>query len=105
MGRIIRECVARGLETPKFEEEDNQFRVTLYAKKKHKAILEEWQKELINYLKKKKKISTKEAATFWKVTSRTARLRLIKLTDAGLIRKTGTSLRDPQSGYVLIDIV
>jgi ATP-dependent DNA helicase RecG len=101
LSRIIKECAQRGLEEPKFEELNNQFRVTLYAKQKHKVIFESWQKEFINYLKKKKKISTKEAAIFWKVTSRTARLRLIKLIDAGIVRKTGTSLRDPRSSYVL----
>ena len=103
IGRIIKECALRGLEDPKFEEINNQFRVTLYAKKKHKEILESWQKELINYLRKKDKISTKEASILWKITSRTARFRLIKLTDAGIIRKTGTSLKDPQSGYILTD--
>lgn len=101
--RIIKECVQRGLEKPKFEEINNQFRVTLYGKKSKKMILEPSQKELIQYLKKKEKVSTKEAALLWKVTVRTARTRLMKLVDVGIIKKTGTSLKDPQSNYILID--
>jgi ATP-dependent DNA helicase RecG len=102
--RIIKECAQHGLETPKFEELNNQFRVTLYNKKKNKIILESWQKELINHLKKKDRISTKEAASLWKVTVRTARTRLIKLIDAGIIKKTGTSLKDPYGNYILINV-
>ena len=100
--RIIKECAQRGLEDPKFEELNNQFRVTLYAKKKNKMILESWEKELMHHFKKKDKISTKEAASLWKVTARTSRTRLIKLIDAGVVRKIGTSLRDPQSSYVAV---
>ena len=99
--RIIKECTQAGLETPKFEEINSQFRVTLYSTKKHKVLLIPWQKELISYLKKKGAISTKQAAILWDVTSRTARVRLIKLVDVGLIRKTGTSPKDPLSEYIL----
>jgi len=100
--RIMKECAQRGLEKPKFEELNNQFRVTLYGKKKKKTLLEAWQKELIAYLRKKEKIGTKEAAILWNVTARTARSRLIKLIDAGIVGKTGTSLKDPHSHYILI---
>ncbi|HEX4068673.1 MAG TPA: DeoR family transcriptional regulator [Candidatus Babeliales bacterium] len=95
------------LQEPKFEELNNQFRVTLYGrkirygKKISRIVLEVWQKELINYLRKKEKISTKEAAHLWKVTVRTARTRLIKLIDAGFIKKTGSSLKDPFGYYIL----
>jgi len=98
----IQEDCRRGLEKPKFEELNNQFRVTLYGKKKKKTVLEAWQKELIAYLRKKEKIGTKEAAILWNVTARTARSRLIKLIDAGIVGKTGTSLKDPHSHYILI---
>lgn len=101
--RIIKECAQRGLEVPKFEELNNQFRVTLYAKKKNKIVVESWEKELKQYFKKKEKISTKEAALLWKVTVRTSRTRLIKLIDAGVVKKIGTSSKDPQSSYILVD--
>lgn len=100
--RIMKECAQKGLQEPKFEELNNQFRVTLYGTQKSKVIFEPWQKELINYFKKKEKISTSQAALLWKVTVRTARTRLIKLIDAGLIKKIGTSLKDPHSNYILM---
>ncbi len=104
LGYIVKACTQHGLEEPKFEEINNQFRVTLYAHKKRKVILESWQKELINYLKKKDNISTQEASLLWKISPRAARERLIKLVDRGIIRKTGTSSNDPQSGYVLVKV-
>ena len=90
-----------GLADPRFEELNNQFRVTLYAAKKRKAALEPWQKDFVSRLAKQKRVTTKQAAQFWQVTPRTARTRLIKMIDAGLVRKTGTSLNDPQGQYVL----
>lgn len=109
IGKIIHECKQNGLKMPTFEEINNQFRVTLYSKKikpysagkKQKTSIESWQNELIKYLKYETKISTQEAASLWEVTVRTARLRLIKLISAGIIKKTGSSLRDPRSVYVL----
>jgi len=102
--RIIKECTQQGLQEPRFEELNNQFRVTLYSKKISKIVLESWQKDLINYLKKKEKISTKQAAHLWKVTERTARTRLIKLIDAGIVKKISTSLKDPYGTYILNDM-
>lgn len=101
IGRIIHECEQRGLQEPLFQELNNQFRVTLYSISKRKQILEKWQKDLIKYLKKHEIINTKQAALLWNVTTRTARLRLIKLVQAGLVRKTSTSLKDPKGYYVL----
>ncbi len=100
--RIVNECQKQGLNEPLFEEVNNQFRVTLYAKKIHKAVQFAWQKELVAYLKKKKKISTKVAANLWDVTPRTARSRLLKLIDVGIVQKVGTSLSDPLGNYVLV---
>lgn len=98
---IIDECVQRGLNEPKFEEINNQFRVTLYATIKSKIELKDWQQEFINYLKEHKSVSTQEAAVFWLVTTRTARTRLLRLIDLGLITMIGTSSRDPKGRYVL----
>ena len=112
LGRIIKECAQRGLKAPEFEEFNNQFRVTLFAIKEQKVIrkisepsisLYSWQEKFISYLKKIDKINTKEAAHFWKISARSARLRLVKLENAGIIQRTGKSLRDPQSGYVLVN--
>ncbi len=101
--RIIEACRMHGLEDPKFEELGTQFRVTIFSAKKHKMILQDYQQKFIEQLKKKERMNTKEAAHFWKVTPRTARLRLITLVERGIVRKTGTSLKDPQGVYELLD--
>lgn len=98
---IIKECLKHGLAEPKFEELNNQFRVTLYSEKISEFSFTPEEKKIVNQLKKKGKIKTKEAAALWQVTPRTARSRLLKLTQAGILRKTGTSVQDPHSEYVL----
>jgi ATP-dependent DNA helicase RecG len=99
--RIIQVCTQRGLEIPKFEERNNEFRVTLYSKKAHDVVLDPAQKEFLTNLKRKEKISTKEAAEFWGIAPRNALIRLKQLTELGLIKRIGTSIQDPQSKYVL----
>ena len=100
--RIISACEQRGLEKPLFQERINEFKITLYAIKSRKIILEPFQEELVTYLKKKEKISTKEAAELWNINTRNALRRLKYLVDAGIIKKIGTSLKDPHSGYILV---
>lgn len=99
--RIIDACAQRGLEHPKFEDSGTEFRVTLYNEKSREPELDKSQKELLAYLKKKEKITTKEAAKLWKITSRNALDRLKHLAELGLIKKVGTSAKDPRGGYIL----
>jgi ATP-dependent DNA helicase RecG len=101
--RIIDACAQRGLEQPKFEERATEFRVTLYNAKSSKPLLNSYQEKLVAYLRRKERISTKEAAQLWKISSRNALVRLKHLTDIGIIKKIGTSARDPRSGYILVD--
>lgn len=101
IGRILHECELRGLKQPLFQELDDRFRVTIYAGPNRKQNVHEWVDELVAYLKKKKKISTKYAATLWNVSERTARIRLAELVRQGLLTRIGSSLRDPLSCYVL----
>lgn len=100
-GIIIKECKKFGLGSPEFEELNNQFRVTLFAKLNDNAEIEPKNKEIIKYLKSKEKITTRQAADFWKVTTRTARTRLIRLIDEGLVSKVATSSKDPHGVYLL----
>lgn len=100
--RMIQACAQRGLQLPKFEEQDNQFRVTLYSNLESKANLSKEDNDFIDYLKKEKKLNTKEAAEFWKIAPRNALVRLKRLVDIGLIGKVGTSPKDPKSKYVLL---
>ena len=103
IGRILHECALRGLKEPLFQELDDRFRVTIYSEQKHKPLIPIWQEELHAYLRKKKSITTKYAASLWKVSERTARIRLAQLVDRGILHRNGTSLRDPFSSYVLIE--
>ena len=101
--KIIEACRQYGLKEPLFEEMGNQFRVTLYATKRPVIALSDWQKAIIAYLKKKEKISTQEAAIFWKVTTRTARLRLIELIQLGIvIKKRNFRERSQKHLYTII---
>lgn len=99
--RIIDTCTEQGLEKPLFQDFNTEFKVTLYATKSREVILDPLQKKFINYLGKKEKVSTKEAAEFWSIAPRNARVKLKHLLDAGLIKKIGTSAKDPQSRYIL----
>jgi ATP-dependent DNA helicase RecG len=100
--RIIDACRQRGLKSPDFEELNNQFRVTLYSTPVTERILLPWQDQIIDYLQTHGKITTKEAASLLQVTSRTARERLKSLVELGLIKKVGTSAKDPYSLHILI---
>jgi predicted HTH transcriptional regulator len=117
--RIIDACTAQGLKTPKFEDFGIDFKVTLYATQElcHPAcalralagrpgprsgpIPNSEEKKIVAYIKKQKKISTKEAAVFWHIAPRNAREKLKRLVAAGIVKRVGTSLKDPHGGYVL----
>lgn len=101
---IVNECKKHGLATPKFEELNNQFRVTMYSSKiKPDQKIASWQKKVVDHIKKKRKINTKQAALIWGVTPRASRLRLIKLVNSGVLEKTGICANDPHGVYVLRD--
>lgn len=99
--RIIEASTQRGLKNPLFEDYGTEFRVTLYNEQSREPVLDTSQKQLLTYLKKKRKITTKEAAQLWKITPRNALVRLKYLTEIGLLKKVGTSKKDPRSGYIL----
>lgn len=119
IGRIFRECklierlgsgiprifsayknqVAR---LPKFEELNNQFRVTLFAiTTELSELTNNWEHILIKELLPNKLLATKEIAKLWGVTARTARMRLKSMLDRLLIEKISTSKTDPTSKYKL----
>jgi ATP-dependent DNA helicase RecG len=99
--RIITSCVNHGLKEPKFEEIGSQFRVTIYATKEQKTIINSSQKKLIEHLSSVGELSSQEAAEFWNIDIRSTRKRLKKLVDEGLIVRIGTSRNDPGSTYVI----
>ena len=100
--RIIAACKERNLKEPTFEDFFIEFQVTLYAKKPSALVLDESQKKLVKHLKKKEKISTRDAALLWNIAPRNARVKLKQLLDDGIIKKVGRSPQDPHSFYVLV---
>ena len=99
--RIIETCKKMGLQDPLFEEEYNQFRITLFSLKKRKILLNAWEKKLIKYLQVKESIKSHEAAKLWKISDRSARTRLKKMIENGIIMRISTSEKDPHSIFVL----
>ncbi len=102
-GRMITISKENGMPEPKFEELGTFFRTTLYSRTASvsKQSEKDWDEPLISHLKKKRKITAKEARQLWQVTSRTTSSRLQKMIKAGLITQIGTSPFDPQKIYVL----
>jgi predicted HTH transcriptional regulator len=101
LGRIISVCTEAGLPPPKFEELGANFRVTLFGKRVAAPAQPPWQAILMGYLAKEGRISTKVAAELWTTSDRTARTRLRKLVDEGVLAEVGKGPRDPYRTYVL----
>lgn len=103
--RIIASCAKHGLQTPVFEDFSIEFQVTLYGTPSkehvHEEKIDSTQQPIVEFLRKKKRISTQEAASLWNVTVRSSRDRLKKMVSAGLITKMSSSRTDPHSYYVL----
>jgi predicted HTH transcriptional regulator len=98
--RILEACQGRGLKPPLIEELNNQFRLTIYSQQIVEAVIQPWGKKLLNYLKEKGAINAKSSMRLWKVSARTARIRLKQLQEEGMIVRLGTSENDPGASYI-----
>lgn len=101
LGRITAACADAGQPAPRFEELGTNFRVTLFGERVAALAQPEWQSELLEYLAKKNRISTRVAGELWKIPDRTARRRLRRLVDDGLLVEVGSGPKDPYRAYVL----
>ena len=101
LGRINAACANAGLPAPRFEELGANFRVTLFGERVASPKLPAWQPALLDYLAKEGQIATQEAAKLWKTSARTARTRLRRLVDEGLLAEVGSGPKDPYRTYVL----
>ena len=101
IGRIVAVCAASGLPIPRFEELGTHFRVTLFGEHLAAPVRQEWQTLLLEHLAKEARISTQAAAKLWNTSDRTARTRLRRLVDDGLLAEVGRGPRDPYRAYVL----
>jgi len=101
LGRMLNICGQQGIPLPKFEELGNFFRTTLYHSVNTFEGIEEWQKQIIAYLKVHKEILPKKAQELWKVTSRTTSSRLKKMCQQGILVEISTGPFDPQKKFSL----
>ena len=99
--RMIFHCQKSGIAAPKFEELGHFFRVTLFNRRETKPIISGWKKDLLDLMAKQKEITTKDAAIFWKISDRAARVRLKKMIEEGLISGISSHAFDPQKKFVL----
>jgi predicted HTH transcriptional regulator len=104
LGRMQSICLQQGIQEPKIEELGNFFKVTLYHGKSKCLALEDWQKIIVEYLKKYKKISPKKAQSIWNVTTRTTSTRLKKMCELGILAEISTGPFDPQKTFSLRSI-
>lgn len=86
---------------PHFEELNTHFRTILYATAIVPTILTPWEKSLLRELEMEKKLGTTAIAKLWQVSTRTARSRLAKMVDLGLIIRVATSPKDPYAVFKL----
>ncbi len=99
--RMISQCQKSGIAIPKFEELGHFFRVTLFNRREAVLVIRGWRKDLMDLIAKRKEVTTKDAATFWKISDRAARVRLKKMVEEGLIAAISTHAFDPQKKFVL----
>lgn len=99
--RMISQCQKSGIAVPKFEELSHFFRVTLFNRREAVLVIRGWRKDLMDLITKRKEVTTKDAATFWKISDRAARVRLKKMVEEGLISEISTHAFDPQKKFIL----
>ncbi|MDR3551329.1 MAG: ATP-binding protein [Candidatus Babeliales bacterium] len=116
--RMIDVCIEHEITPPKFEELGDHFRVTLYPHDVHKQknlVIKsnrgtqstrtkhdkDWQPIVIDYVRKHKKISAKQASSLWQVSTRTTTSRLKNMCNQGLLVELSTSPYDPYKSFSL----
>lgn len=98
--RMISQCQKSGIAVPRFEELGHFFRVTLFNRREAVLIMHGWRKDLMDLMQKQKEITTKYAASFWKISDRAARVRLKKMVEEGLIAEIAINAFDPQKKFI-----
>lgn len=98
---MISQCQKSGIAIPKFEELGHFFRATLFNRREAVLVIRGWRKDLMDLITKQKEVATKDAATFWKISDRAARVRLKKMVEEGLVSEISTHAFDPQKKFIL----
>lgn len=99
--RIFKAYTSINALSPVLEELNNHFRITLYSSVKPSKTFDPWESLLIKKLSDGSKMSTKTIAEIWNVSDRTARTRLKKMANAGIVERIATAPQDPRAGYIL----
>lgn len=89
--------------SPIVEEISNHFKVTLFPVSNQQESIKPYQSILISHLSKKGPLKTSEISKIWKISDRTTRTRLNEMLKVGLLKRIGTSLKDPNLRYSLKD--
>ena len=101
--RMAAACRDAGMALPVLEELGTRFRVTLFTARSQHAVQDTADQAILDILAKGEGCSTLQIATAIALTSRTARTRLKKLVEGGLVREIGTGPKDPKRRYFLTD--
>lgn len=99
MPSIIKSYQNSPANSPKFEEIENFFKVTLYSREIPVLTDKPWARQLQELLVHNQKVSTKEMADAWGVALRTARERLNFLVKTGYLKRNAKSKTDPTSTF------
>ena len=97
--RMTAACRDLGLAAPLLEELGTRFRVTLRTARMRVPSMDHTDQRILDALAESEGLSTQEVAAAIDFTPRTARTRLAKLVDRGLVREIGTSPQDPRRRY------
>lgn len=99
--RMMAACRVAGLAELELEEIGTRFRVTLRTARSGDGIVDEVERVILETLAGGEGLSTREIAAAIGRTPRTARSRLLKLLERGLVREIGTGPHDPRKRYYL----
>jgi ATP-dependent DNA helicase RecG len=98
VGRMDRACLEAGLEPPIFEELGGRFRVTLASRPRGEIAIDETDQAILAAITTRG-ATTSDVATEIAKSTRTARARLQKLVDRGIIVEIGSGPNDPRRRY------
>lgn len=98
VGRMERACADAGLDPPVFEEIGGRFRVTISMERRRAALLDSIDRTIIDLLGESG-ATTAEIAEGIGKSARTARSRLARLVERGLVVEIGSGPTDPKRRY------
>ncbi len=102
--RMLAACREAGLAPLRFEEIATRFRVTIYAERVSRPVLDDTDQAIVDALSDGKGKLTSELATVIGLTPRATRTRLARLVGSGLLRELGTGPQDPRRRYFRVGL-